>query len=492
MKINTKIKLSFLLYIAIPLSVITASIMLVMISQKESMERSYGIEIEQMTQVFNNSVLLDKISNSAVSQVNEILKANEKEFYLDNDEYLEMVDQVLDKKYSTIIITKSDKLQFIGEGLSEKIVDVLPRYDELRNSNLKTLYVSDREQFIIYGEKFEYQDKSKGVIYVVTRTDIQIEEVRILVMEIIVIAILIFILTAMILTIWLYNTVMKPLRSLEQATKKIANGELDFVVKKYEDDEFGDLSDSFEVMRAKLKESVEANMLYDRESKELISNISHDLKTPITTIKGYVEGLLDGVANTPEKQMKYLKTIYNKSVDMDRLISELTLYSQIDTNKIPYNFVKMNIDSYLREFYEEVSIDLEQKDIKITYENLLHKEQKVLIDPEQLRRVLNNIVGNSVKYIDKTPGKVDIIVRDSDNAVKISIADNGKGIEQKDIEKIFERFYRTDASRNSKKGGSGIGLAIVKKIVEAHKGEIWAESVYEEGTTIHFTIMKSE
>ncbi|MBE5939439.1 MAG: HAMP domain-containing histidine kinase [Lachnospiraceae bacterium] len=491
MKINTKIKLSFILYIIIPVLFITLSIVIVTFSQKKSLERSYGITIESAEQVFNSTILLDKISESAIEEVRRVI--SEEIYLLGNEEYLEQLSGKLASRYSYVLITKNGKQEYVGTGLNPNdFVTILPTYDEIGDGKMKNFYAYNEDQYLIKAEKFTFQDGSKGVVYIVSKTGEQLDEVGILVAEIIVIAVLIFLLTAIVLTVWLYNTVMTPLYNLKRATEKIARGELDFVVRKYEDDEFGDLSESFEIMRSKLKESVEANLIYDKESKELISNISHDLKTPITTIKGYVEGLMDGVADTEEKRLKYLKTIYNKSVDMDRLISELTLYSQIDTNTIPYNFVKLNIAAYMHDFYDETSIELEQNNMIMTFENLLHKNEKVLADSEKLRRVINNIVGNSVKYIDKTPGKVDIKISDAGNFVKISISDNGKGIEEKDIDKIFDRFYRTDASRNSKRGGSGIGLAIVKKIVEAHGGSIWAESVYEEGTTIHFTLKKAE
>ena len=491
MKINTKIKLSFILYIIIPVLFITLSIVIVTFSQKKSLERSYGITIESAEQVFNSTILLDKISESAIEEVRRVI--SEEIYLLGNEEYLEQLSRKLASKYSYVLITKNGKQEYVGTGLNPNdFVTILPTYDEIGDGKMKNFYAYNEDQYLIKAEKFTFQDGSKGVVYIVSKTGEQLDEVGILVAEIIVIAVLIFLLTAIVLTVWLYNTVMTPLYNLKRATEKIARGELDFVVRKYEDDEFGDLSESFEIMRSKLKESVEANLIYDKESKELISNISHDLKTPITTIKGYVEGLMDGVADTEEKRLKYLKTIYNKSVDMDRLISELTLYSQIDTNTIPYNFAKLNIAAYMHDFYDETSIELEQNNMIMTFENLLHKNEKVLADSEKLRRVINNIVGNSVKYIDKTPGKVDIKISDAGNFVKISISDNGKGIEEKDIDKIFDRFYRTDASRNSKRGGSGIGLAIVKKIVEAHGGSIWAESVYEEGTTIHFTLKKAE
>lgn len=115
-------------------------------------------------------------------------------------------------------------------------------------------------------------------------------------------------------------------------------------------------------MRIRLKESTEEKIQYDKESKELISNISHDLKTPITAIKGYAEGLMEGVASSPEKRDKYIRTIYNKANDMDRLINELTFYSKIDTYKIPYTFSKINVANYFRDCVEEVGLSLKREE----------------------------------------------------------------------------------------------------------------------------------
>ena len=124
------------------------------------------------------------------------------------------------------------------------------------------------------------------------------------------------------------------------------------------EDEIGMLCRDFEEMRLRLKGVIGGELQYDKESKELISNISHDLKTPITAIKGYVEGIQDGVASSPEKLDKYIKTIYNKANDMDRLIDELTFYSKIDTNKIPYNYTKINVAEYFGDCLEDVGLDM--------------------------------------------------------------------------------------------------------------------------------------
>ena len=243
-------------------------------------------------------------------------------------------------------------------------------------------------------------------------------------------------------------------------------------------------------MRYILKTTAEEKIENDRENKELISNISHDLKTPITAVKGYVEGIMDGVADTPEKMDRYIKTIYNKANEMDALINELTLYSRIDSNRIPYTFNKINVADFFEDCIEELSLDLESKNIDLEFKNNVDRDVLIIADSEQLSRVINNIVGNSVKYIDKPKGHIKIRIKDVGDFVQVEIEDNGKGIAQKDIPMIFDRFYRTDASRNSSLGGSGIGLSIVKKIVEDHGGKVWASSKESEGTTMYFVLRK--
>ena len=243
-------------------------------------------------------------------------------------------------------------------------------------------------------------------------------------------------------------------------------------------------------MRRRLKETAEEKLEAEKQSKELISNISHDLKTPITAVKGYVEGLMDGVADTPEKQEKYIKTIYNKANDMERLINELTFYSKIDTNRIPYHFDRINVNDYFADCVEELSIELEEKNIELAYFNYVDEDVQVIADAEQIKRVINNIVSNSIKYIDKPKGYINIRVKDVGDFIQVEIEDNGKGIATKDLPLIFNRFYRTDASRNSSKGGSGIGLSIVKKIIEDHGGKVWATSKENTGTVMYFVLRK--
>lgn len=310
-------------------------------------------------------------------------------------------------------------------------------------------------------------------------------------MEYLVIAMmLILFMTSSIITGWLNKDIYKPLKELSIAMQRISTGDFDYHMANRRDDEIGVLFDNYEQMRLQLKENEEEKAQNEKKSKELVSNISHDLKTPITSIKGYVEGIMDGVADTPEKMDKYIKTIYNKANDMDRLINELTTYSGIDSNKIPYHFHILNVSDYFSDCVEEVGLDLESKNMHLNFTNLVSADTCVVADPEQLKKVINNIISNSVKYMGHDNGVIDIRILDEIESVKIEIEDNGKGIESKDIGNIFERFYRTDSSRNSLQGGSGIGLSIVKKIIEDHGGYVWATSKQGEGTCMHFVLRK--
>lgn len=313
---------------------------------------------------------------------------------------------------------------------------------------------------------------------------------RKLLVQIVFFVVVILFLTACMMVMWIYRSMITPIRKLQNATEQIREGNLEFHLEVEGEDEISELCKAFEGMRVRLKDNAEEKLVSEKESKALISNIAHDLKTPITAVKGYSEGILDGVANTPEKLDKYIRTIYAKAQEMDTLINELTLYSKIDTNRIPYNFAKINVSEYFMDCVEEIGLDLEAKGIGLSYCNYVDEEVLIIADPEQLRRVVNNIVGNSVKYMKQQKANIQIRIKDVGDFIQVEMQDNGCGIASKDLPYIFDRFYRTDESRNSATGGSGIGLSIVKKIVEDHGGKIWATSKEDEGTTMYFVIRK--
>lgn len=296
--------------------------------------------------------------------------------------------------------------------------------------------------------------------------------------------------TAIVMTRIIQRWFIRPIADLNEAMNHIAQGDLDFRVDSTYNAEMGEVFANYEDMRLRLKESIEISIENERKNRELISNISHDLKTPITSIQGYVEGIMDGVADTPEKMDKYIRTIHNKSNELNRLLNELTFYSGIDSNRIPYHFRKVSVGAFFQDCVEEIGLDLESKGIELNFDNLVTADTQIIADPEQLSRVVGNIISNSVKYMDRADGRIELRILDELDSIRVEIEDNGKGINARDLGQIFERFYRTDSSRNSSTGGSGIGLSIVKKIVEDHGGYIWATSKEGEGTCMHFVIRK--
>ena len=351
-----------------------------------------------------------------------------------------------------------------------------------------TLYGFSQSQ----AQKAQAVTESDGTVYDISITDSADSQGRVHVMakDLFISAFVILISVALVVGLWVYRSIAVPLVKLKKATQNIKEGNLDFVLDVEGKDEFSELCQDFEEMRRRLKANAEEKVQFDRENKELISNISHDLKTPITAVKGYVEGIMDGVADTPEKMDRYVRTIYNKTNEMDHLINELTFYSKIDTNRIPYTFSKLNVEDYFEDCSEEVGLELETRGIELVYANYVEKDVMVIADGEQIRRVIHNIISNAIKYMDKPKGIIQIRIKDVGDFIQIEIEDNGKGIGPKDLPYIFDRFYRTDVSRNSSKGGSGIGLSIVKKILEDHGGKVWATSRLGIGTIMYFVLRK--
>ena len=351
-----------------------------------------------------------------------------------------------------------------------------------------TLYGFSQSQ----AQKAQAVTESDGTVYDISITDSADSQGRVHVMakDLFISAFVILISVALVVGLCVYRSIAVPLVKLKKATQNIKEGNLDFVLDVEGKDEFSELCQDFEEMRRRLKESTEEKSLIEKENRELISNISHDLKTPITAVKGYVEGIMDGVADTPEKMDRYVRTIYNKTNEMDHLINELTFYSKIDTNRIPYTFSKLNVEDYFEDCSEEVGLELETRGIELVYANYVEKDVMVIADGEQIRRVIHNIISNAIKYMDKPKGIIQIRIKDVGDFIQIEIEDNGKGIGPKDLPYIFDRFYRTDVSRNSSKGGSGIGLSIVKKILEDHGGKVWATSRLGIGTIMYFVLRK--
>lgn len=488
MKFKNKIIISFCIIIFVPILLALVVLFSFQHIQLKAIEQTYGIEDKNYSYFSNSMQLLSRFTRDSFRTLTEV--ASENPELLSDEKYLQEMNTKLEEKSSYLIVRKERELVFIGEDASISLLTQLPDYGEADTNVNSGTYIDGEEQALIRQIDFKYSDGSQGSVFIITILEETIPELKNLAADILVSILLILVLTACMLTVWIYTSLINPIRKLQIAAQNIKDGNLDFTVEAESNDEIGELCRTFEEMRQRLKDNTEEKIASEKENKALISNIAHDLKTPITAVKGYAEGIMDGVADTAEKRDKYIRTIYNKANEMDTLINELTLYSKIDTNRIPYNFSRINVADYFNDCIEEIGLDLEAKNIGLAYFNYTDEEVQIIADPEQLKRVIHNIIGNSIKYLDKQKGLLNIRIKDVGDFIQVEIEDNGRGIGAKDLPYIFDRFYRTDASRNSATGGSGIGLSIVKKIIEDHGGKIWATSKESIGTVMYFVIRK--
>ncbi|MDO5423044.1 MAG: HAMP domain-containing sensor histidine kinase [Eubacteriales bacterium] len=489
MKLKTRLIITFFIIICVPLLMTGLALYGFSQFQIRTIENKFGITNVTYETLSNSIQLLNSMTSSTFETMQEDAAADPDQFL--DGVYQDALNEKLSAQSAYLIVRHGEQMVYCGSDRNvTKLFQELPAYGASQESADRGTYIGKDVQAFVKQLDLEFSDGETGSAFIIMRVSEMLPQVKTMMRNILIAVVLILIVTAGLLSAWIYRGISAPLQSLKIATQNIKEGNLDFTMEAEGDDEFSELCRDFEEMRQRLVESQEEKAAYDKESRELISNISHDLKTPITSIKGYVEGIMDGVADTPEKMDKYIRTIYNKANDMDRLINELTFYSKIDTNRIPYTFNKINVADYFDDCIEEVGLDLEAKGIELSYINYADKDTVVIADAEQLKRVINNIIGNSVKYMDKSKGFINIRVKDVGDFIQVEIEDNGKGIGAKELPNIFDRFYRTDASRNSAQGGSGIGLSIVRKIIEDHGGKIWASSKLGAGTVMYFVLRK--
>ena len=490
MKLKTRLIIAFITVITIPV-LLSVTILCVMGRyQMSAIDKAYEISGTTVESFSNSMTVISQVTEKPYKELSEMARKSPQK--MEDATSLEEFNKKLRDKKSYLLVRKEDTIIYVGTEMEEAdhVILQLPEYGESESTSKNGVYLGGEVQALVKQVDFLYRDGDEGSAYIVSDVGNMIPEVEEFLVSMVFCVILVLVFTAALLIFWIYRGVMQPLGKMQLAAKNIKEGNLDFELNPTSDDELGQLCRDLEDMRKRLKDNVEEKIKYDKENKELISNISHDLKTPVTTIKGYAEGIMDGVADTPEKMERYIRTIYIKATEMNTLINELTLYTKIDTNRIPYNFNTLSVNAYFDDCAEDLAVEMESRNVEFGYFNYVADNVKIIADAEQIKRVVHNIVNNSLKYMDKPKGKINLRVKDVGDFVQVELEDNGKGIAAKDLPNIFDRFYRTDASRNSSKGGSGIGLSIVKKIIEDHGGKIWATSREETGTTMYFVIRK--
>lgn len=489
MKLLTKLKVSYVVLSIVPLLLIGVAVIGISFASINSIEQQYDLsDAAGVDAIYNPFRLLGNMTTTMIREIEATIEEAPQK--MENISYLEEVNSRLLPQFSYLIVKKDDTVFYSGMPEDSNVI-IDDAYLDIHTDD-GNLFVMGNTPCHLRMKSFTFADGSSGGVFIITNIDNVVPHLRSTMLQILVVIICIFVFAGAILMFWLYKSIIMPVDKLKTAAENIKAGNLNFSIDAQADDEIGELCVAFEEMRSKLKEQIEISMQYEKDNKELISNISHDLKTPITAIKGYVEGILDGVADTPEKQERYIRTIYTKANDMQSLIEELFLYSKLDSNSTTYYFQKVNLNDYFEDCVEEISIDLELKNIGLGFFNYVGKNCIIIADPEQLKRVIMNIISNSAKYIDNPKGIINIRLHDEPEYIQVEIEDNGKGMTQDEVSHIFERGYRTDSSRNSAQGGSGFGLSIARKIIEDHGGRIWATSKVGIGTSICFVIRKYE
>lgn len=303
MKLRSKLIITFLILILVPVLFTAVAFLGFGHYQINSIKKLYGVENVTYETLSNTTAMLSRITREAYGDLQEKAETDPDAFQ--DQGYLDTVNLDLERRYSFLAVRKGDSFIYIGnEEDQTELLDSLPEYGahDAEQEEDMGIYIGGNLQALVRQLDFRFADDSEGSAFIVTSISGMIPEMESLLMDVIMVLAMILIFTSMILTAWIYKSIVTPIHHLQVATKKITDGNLDFEMPAGGEDEIGELCTDFEEMRRRLKETAEEKLEAEKQNKELISNISHDLKTPITAVKGYVEGLMDGVADTPAHQ----------------------------------------------------------------------------------------------------------------------------------------------------------------------------------------------
>jgi signal transduction histidine kinase len=291
----------------------------------------------------------------------------------------------------------------------------------------------------------------------------------------------IIVVTNRILTRFMVKSIITPLDTLSYGVEQIKSGNLPFRLDYLGKDEFTPVCVAFNEMAGRLQNSEEARQQDENSRRELIAGISHDLRTPLTSVKAYIEGLEKGVAVTPEQQKKYLDTIKTKTADLENIINKLFMFAKLDTSDFPVRLERVNIGSELTKILNGLSEEYKDKGLTLRITRPL-PDAFANIDRTLLQNVILNVLENSAKYKTAETVAVSVSCRIENGYAKIRLADDGRGVPDNILDKLFDVFFRADPSRG--KTGNGLGLAISAKIIRRMNGGIVAESVDGGGLAI--------
>jgi two-component system phosphate regulon sensor histidine kinase PhoR len=249
-----------------------------------------------------------------------------------------------------------------------------------------------------------------------------------------------------------------------------------------------------EVQKFATDKKLEIEMLKVREEyrREFLGNVSHELKTPLFTVQGYLSTLLDGAMSDKSIRKKYLERAEKGVERLIYIVQDLDMISKLEIGDLNLDIVKFDIIKLVQNVFDLLEMEASKKDILLLFDMKYNKPIMVLGDREKIEQVLINLIVNSIKY-GKEKGSTEVSIESlTESKVIVRIKDNGEGIEKQNISRLFERFYRVDKSGSRSEGGSGLGLSIVKHIIEAHDEKIYVESEFGKGSEFSFTLEKAK
>lgn len=296
--------------------------------------------------------------------------------------------------------------------------------------------------------------------------------------------IMIFVLAIVIISLITSKTIVGPIEQITVGANEIANGNFDCEIGYKSKNELGQLADSFNNMRLRVKESIERQRQADQKQKEMIAGIAHDLRTPLTSVKGYLEGIRDGIADTPEKQKRYMDTIYSSTCSTEKILDDLLAIAKLELGDTALNCESVTIADFL-EFAAGLEDELTKQDFDFEIIDRTRTSPVLYLDTDRFSRVINNIISNSIRY--RRPdvrGKITLTIIEYQKTVLFELKDNGMGVDKESLPRIFDTLYRADKARTNVREGSGLGLSVCKQIVELHGGLIWAQSEPGNGLAI--------
>ncbi|AXU77972.1 TPA: ATP-binding protein [Clostridioides difficile] len=290
-------------------------------------------------------------------------------------------------------------------------------------------------------------------------------------------------------TRWLSKRFVKninqPLHLLIDASKKIKEKDLDFEIDYYSDNELGKLCSAFSEMKDELKGSLSAQWKMEQERVEMVEALAHDLKSPLSIILGYTDALIGNNTDDNEKLHRYLTVIRENTEKSAALVQKMQYTSDLEKSNIQLNLVPINLPEFLRQKVQDYELQAHQKEVELILKMQGNIQSPIQIDVDRLTRIFDNIISNSLQY---TPsgGNISITVKDEKNCISYEICDSGRGFSSKDLKKALDKFYRGDEARQTKGGHSGLGLYIVKQLVEQLGGSVKIENSKSGGACVKF------